>query len=168
MHVLFSLRGATTGLLIVLCKSAQAKISKKVFICRHFVPTAKSLSISFSLSLLASTVTSTVLCYSVSGFQCESNCWTRFFLPPFFFVFLIDFFYPPLLFLAFLPQLLSGRLERVDGALLLLWRPSLVCPFLRRAQVGQARVFWVLLKAERCNSELPAACLQSPSLNRLC
>lgn len=40
MHVLFSLRGAITGLLIVLCKSAQAKILK-VCNCRHFVPTAE-------------------------------------------------------------------------------------------------------------------------------
>lgn len=54
MHVLFSLRGAITGLLIVLCKSAQAKILK-VCNCRHFVPTAEN--------LLASTVTSTVVCY---------------------------------------------------------------------------------------------------------
>lgn len=40
MHVLFSLRGAITGLLIVLCKSAQAKILK-VCNCCHFVPTAE-------------------------------------------------------------------------------------------------------------------------------
>lgn len=49
MHVLFSSRGAITGLLIVLCKSAQAKILKKCSICCHFVPTAESLSSSSSL-----------------------------------------------------------------------------------------------------------------------